>query len=72
MRFSTVLVSLVATVGFVAAQSTTTSAPVPTNTSSYDKATVKCLDGCAEEDVNCRAACFGNPQYVPVSDPEFS
>jgi len=64
MRFSTVLVSLVAASGFVAAQSSSTntsSAPAPTNTSSYDKVTVACLEGCKEDDVNCRAACFGNP-----------
>jgi len=61
MKFSAVLISLVAAAGFVAAQSNTNSAPVPTNTSSYDPVTVACLGKCDESDVNCRAACFGNP-----------
>lgn len=62
MRFSTVLVSLVAAAGFVAAQSSSTTASVaPAPTTSYDKVTAACLDGCDEKDVNCRASCFGNP-----------
>jgi hypothetical protein len=62
MRFSTVLISLVAAAGFVAAQSSSTTASVaPAPTTSYDKVTAACLDGCDEDDVNCRAACFGNP-----------
>jgi len=63
MRFSTVIVSLVAAAGFVAAQSSsvTSSAPIPTNSSSYDKATVACLEGCNINDVNCQASCLGNP-----------
>jgi len=62
MRFSTVLVSLVAAAGFVAAQSSSSTASVaPAPTTSYDKKTAACLDGCPEDDVNCRAACFGNP-----------
>jgi len=63
MRFSAVLVSLVAATGFVAAQSSssTSTSVVPVATTSYDKVTAACLDGCDEEDVNCRAACFGNP-----------
>jgi len=61
MRFSTVLVSFVAAAGFVAAQSSSTSSTVPVPTTSYDKVTAACLGGCKEDDVNCRAACFGNP-----------
>jgi len=61
MRFSTVLVSLVAAAGFVAAQSSTTSSTTPVATTSYDKVTAACLGGCKVEDVNCQAACLGNP-----------
>jgi hypothetical protein len=62
MRFSTVLVSFVAAAGFVAAQSSSsTTSTVPVPTTSYDKKTAACLDGCPEDNVNCRAACFGNP-----------
>lgn len=61
MKFSAVALSVVSLAAFAAAQSPASSAPVPTNTSSFTPAQQKCIDACPADGagVNCKAECLG-------------
>lgn len=64
MKFSTVLFAF-GLVAVASAQTKSSSALQPVETSSYTPAQQKCMSGC-NNDLNCIAECFGNP--APTED----
>jgi len=66
MKFSSVILA-VSLAAVASAQSSGTptkaasSVATPTQTSSYTDTQQKCLDGCKPDQVDCKAACLGNP-----------
>ncbi|KAI5798890.1 hypothetical protein EDC01DRAFT_649628 [Geopyxis carbonaria] len=60
MKFSTVIFAAGFAAVAVAQSKVSSSIPIPTETSSYTPAQVKCLDGCGSN-LSCQAECFGNP-----------
>jgi len=62
MKFTTVLFSAALIAGVSAASTATTTSTAPVNTdSSYGPQVDACMDDCEETDVSCRATCLGSP-----------